>query len=475
VLKLVETSSANHAGDTASRTKYACLSHCWGKVLLITTKTTNLEEMMHGIAFESFPKTFQHAMTTTLKLGISYIWIDSLCIIQDDSIDWEDQSKQMAAIYRNGHFTIAASRATGSTGGCFSQPEDRYRRDKIIANREDGTTFPLWIRRPIDHNTWPLLKRGWVFQERLLSRRIIHFANEEVVWECMERTTCECSRATTTWPASSRIDNKSQHHTSIANSSRADLADGWRGMVMSYTAMKLTYARDVFPALSGLVKSIELEKQSKYVGGLWLDSFAVDMLWRLVNNTNSIDSRPKQYLAPSWSWASVIGGITYNTIGGRTIDKTALKRVHVQVKKVVVTPTGTDEHGMLKSGTVELRGSIVPVEAYYEGQFTNYPYLRIGDEERISPMWDDPVIDGQFQGDVSSDIFLLKMATTTTRGRGLARFVQEDYEAELICLVLRRTDKIKQVFTRLGYVSRYWPEKEKWFRHADKEEVIQIV
>jgi hypothetical protein len=470
-VKLINTAQCMEEGVMKPDCKYACLSHCWGKVPIITTTSKTISDMTRGISFDSFPKTFQHAIITTLKLDVLYLWIDSLCIIQDSTSDWEHESKLMANVYNDAVFTVAASRATGAADGCFSQPTARYRGEEVIAYLEDGTTCPVWIRRPIDHNVWPLLKRGWVFQERLLSRRIIHFSNEEIVWECMERLTCQCSHVTSSWPASNNIDSKAQHHMSLTSNSSSNLTDRWRDMVCSYTAMRLTYEKDIFPALSGLAKTIHTRIRQDYCAGMWHDSLLIDMLWRLSNSINFSETRPQVWRAPSWSWASVVGKVTYDTMGGRALVVSAIKKLHAQLKSVEVQKCGTDEHGEVASGSVALQGFIVKAEAYFNGIYPHYPHLRIGEKERISPEWDDPVIEGKFSPglDLDSGVYLLKMATTTSKGTN-----GDDLEEELVCLVLRCIDEGTNKFSRLGYLSRYWPEKDQWFKEAKKTTIIVV-
>lgn len=273
VVKLVHTSSLRYL----SYPEYACLSHCWGKERLITTTKENLREAAHGIPVELFPKTFQHAIITTLKLGTSYLWIDSLCIVQDSAEDWDKESKEMARVYSSALFTIAASRARGAADGCFSKPDARFRGEQITAYRRDGSTFPVWVRHRIKHKSWPLLERGWVFQERLLSRRIIHFSDEELVWECREHSTCECTRVVSSWPQLNILDKKSQHHVSMGSNSPADMADQWRSMIGTYTRMALSFEKDIFPALSGLAKTFQ-PFRSTYFAGLWRDSILMDLL-----------------------------------------------------------------------------------------------------------------------------------------------------------------------------------------------------
>jgi hypothetical protein len=140
-------------------------------------------------------------MQLALKLGFRYIWIDSLCIIQDDAEDWETQSALMSEIYQNAVLTLAATSSTGDNEGCCTRNAHRTPALEITLP-EDVGTCRIAVRRPLNHfdsqttdgllKHFPLLTRGWAFQERLLSPRVLHICESELVWECREATTCEC-------------------------------------------------------------------------------------------------------------------------------------------------------------------------------------------------------------------------------------------------------------------------------------------
>ena len=270
----------------------ASVSHCWGLGPMLTTKSTNIAEHENGIKLSNFPRTFQEAMAFALKMGVRYIWIDSLCIIQDSAEDWETESKKMANIYTDGHFTIAASRSRGSEQGLYSESPPENIGEKMVVSSSNGKEYPFRFRKPIDHNTWPLLKRAWVYQERWLSRRIFHFAIEEIVWECMESTRCECSHAVSAWDKSRSIDSKALHHKVLASASSDDLADQWREMVTKYASMSLTYTKDIFPALSGLAKTMESRGMRDYCAGSWKEGLTIDLLWRMKTGAMTYESRP---------------------------------------------------------------------------------------------------------------------------------------------------------------------------------------
>ncbi|KAI0113323.1 heterokaryon incompatibility protein-domain-containing protein [Daldinia grandis] len=207
-LKLVDTSKIG------SEMKYLALSHCWGRSEKMKFKllASNVEACYESIDFCRLSKNMQDAITTTLHLGMSYLWIDSLCIIQEDYTgqevgkiaeiwkdDWEKEAKKMGSVYAGAECTIASTGSSTSAGGCFHERNvtslepckvgvsliDGLSVDWIFARRDDGFDF----ERSVD--LAPLNTRGWVMQERLLSRRILHFGAEMIYWECCCRSASE--------------------------------------------------------------------------------------------------------------------------------------------------------------------------------------------------------------------------------------------------------------------------------------------
>ncbi|CAO2655697.1 Nn.00g045000.m01.CDS01 [Neocucurbitaria sp. VM-36] len=187
--------------DGDQRSDYVALSHCWGTEQTCTTTKITLTDRTSGIPWETMSKTFQHAIKLALKLGFNYIWIDSLCIIQDDAIDWEIESSRMAEIYQNAAMTLAATSSMGDHMGCYT--EDVQAHGELELNLpEDVGACRIAVRRPLEHwagqtanglNThFPLLTRGWAFQERLLCARVLHICHSELIWECREINACEC-------------------------------------------------------------------------------------------------------------------------------------------------------------------------------------------------------------------------------------------------------------------------------------------
>jgi hypothetical protein len=180
---------------------YAALSHCWGTEQPCTTTSSTLEARKTRISWSKIPKTFRDAITFTVKLDIRYIWIDSLCIIQDDATDWEIESGKMADVYQHAAVTLSATSSPGDTQGCFTE-NSTFIKDLEINLPEDVGACRIAVREPLKHwnnlipsqiqKHFPLLSRGWAFQERILAPRVLHFCESELVWECRQISTCEC-------------------------------------------------------------------------------------------------------------------------------------------------------------------------------------------------------------------------------------------------------------------------------------------
>ncbi|RSL74999.1 hypothetical protein CEP51_011277 [Fusarium floridanum] len=368
-VQLVETH-----GKTGS---YVCLSHCWGKDKLITTTSQTIATHFNKIPLTALPKTFRDAVTLTRSLGLRYLWIDSLCIIQDSTEDWQIESSKMADIYHDSFLTIAAISSPGSRGGCFCPEKlsDTCFRvqgdglDTLIAARYcngEGAVSDLQTFM----EAFPALTRAWIYQERMLSRRILYCTYREFQFECRQNETCECgSRFMPPHPepgtpaSKAMMQGKDQYgeleklYGVKGKYSAKQLCQHWQKTVMQYTKLRITYSSDKLPALSGCAKDIGRITGDEFLAGLWRESFAEGLLW--VVNVPVDQPRASVWRAPSWSWASIDStmGIDY-IYAMRTRHRQDFQD---KIKEVECVPDGVDKTGAVKSAHVRIRASICPV------------------------------------------------------------------------------------------------------------------
>ncbi|KAH7379743.1 heterokaryon incompatibility protein-domain-containing protein [Cadophora sp. MPI-SDFR-AT-0126] len=339
-----EKSDTVHLKETreADRDPYMSLSHCWGLEQIITTTTKTLQERKAGIKLSDLSKTFRDAVKITRGLGIRYLWIDSLCIIQDDMKDWEVESAKMADVYMNSQLNIAATHSSSGKGGCFAE---RWSLDTlnqvelnvgddiwIESDADEEVKYKIYIwnalhvahdhfTRSMDYtNTMelasPLLSRAWVFQERLLSVRTLHFHAEELIWECGSGVSCECSRLEDYQggdPDGLLQDNESEQlkmiYTWITSSkaTESQILEIWLELVREYCSLKLTKQIDRLTALSGLASRVATRLPGEYLAGLWSQDLPRALCWsRESGYRNKYPTfRDPDAYAPSWSWASI--------------------------------------------------------------------------------------------------------------------------------------------------------------------------
>ncbi len=340
VVCLLETKAVND-----KYAPYMTLSHCWGKgpEQIITTTTNTLENRKSGIPMSQLSKTFRDAVKITRGLGIQYLWIDSLCIIQDDKLDWEIESAKMADVYMSSQLNLAATHSNSGKGGCFgerwsmdtnNQTELNVGEDVAIEpdDEEEEGNYKIFYRhafhvahdhftRTMDYtNTMehasPLLSRAWVFQERLLSPRTLHFHAEELIWECASGISCECSRLQNhKWGdpnglvEQQEVNQLKMMYASIASTDTTEskVLDTWLEFVSEYCTLKLTQQMDRLPALSGLASRVAKRLSSQYLAGIWFQDLPRALCWQIdgAYHNEYPNFRDPSPSAPSWSWASI--------------------------------------------------------------------------------------------------------------------------------------------------------------------------
>jgi Heterokaryon incompatibility protein (HET) len=355
--------------SNGENSRYAALSHCWGKNLTksspVVTTTANLQDKKHEIKLETLPKSFRDAIVVCRKFGIPYLWIDSLCIIQDSTSDWAAEAGRMSAVYANSLVTIAAVSAEDSTGGCFiSRDEDHY--EEIHVDCREDRRKAIAIRRlPSLHEyvRGKLQNRGWALQEFALPVRKLLFTSDELGWECYTARHCECGVGEGLFdPYLKAVDllkrTKTPPNMENAASTNFRTLDNlvefkWEDVVYNFTQRELTFASDLLPAMSGLATMQAWSTGKTYAAGLWVEDLVTGLLWWPRPYTAC--KRHASYHAPSWSWASVVGTLIYHDFGEFT---SAIPRI----QEVKVFPLHSENPlGALSSAYIDLEGFVVPV------------------------------------------------------------------------------------------------------------------
>ncbi|KAK6065122.1 heterokaryon incompatibility protein [Seiridium cupressi] len=272
-LKIVEISPR-------SNYRYATLSYCWGDGVSFKATKSNIHDLTAGFSVIHLPKTISDAIEIAYRLGLTYIWIGSLCILQDSLEDWEDQSAKMGQIYKESHITIASSSAE-SASESFLKTRPWAESENVTITHRHGEVIiaarPCCLRG--HHNvyrlddTWlrdPLDFRGWALQEKVLSTRYAAFSPEELQWQYNTVHDCECQVPTT----------RPMPNLGILNLSNS-VFEHWHSVVSEFSRRRLTYPEDKLPALSGIAHYIHRHTGSQYVAGLWADNIIVDLLWEV--------------------------------------------------------------------------------------------------------------------------------------------------------------------------------------------------
>ena len=310
---------------------YATLSYSWGSSGFAMTTSENYEEMKLGFDRRRLPIVFQDAAEMAQSLGICYLWIDTLCIVQDSSTDWEEQAARMGQIYEAAAITIAASLSTDPHHSLFQERERIYEQIELSSGLQGGPVDVVFkarrkIARGIHAKTGrsrdidPLDTRAWGLQEKMLSTRLIAFTGAELQWTCRASKACECRHSAL--PANPLF---AVPIGAATTNGIVELSRSWSQIIEEYSARELKFPEDRLPALSGLANKFGAETGYTYIAGGWKETLLYDLVWQR-------DLGPvlgsSTWIAPSWSWASSSGAVNFrlarHSYPGSRIEHTRL-------------------------------------------------------------------------------------------------------------------------------------------------------
>ncbi|KAK4934830.1 hypothetical protein LTR10_023998 [Elasticomyces elasticus] len=285
---------------------YMTLSHCWGQNQPLMLEKNSLSLLKGVIPLKDLPRTYADAVVITLRMGCQYLWIDSLCIVQDSAEDWEAAVQEMGNIYRFSSCNIAALDACDAMEGCFST-----RIPHVVSH----------CAAKVGGRIYHAKFRGWgnATSERILAPRTIGFGASALTWECLQGQGNEINRGFTRdaiddfkqalhqnqgFEQDLVINNQDEAPYPMSATDyhfRSPLTGHiWHRILERYTASQLTFRADRWAAISGVARAIQSLTGCSLLAGMWRENMLCDLAWAVESCGSMIDNS-----FPSWSWVSV--------------------------------------------------------------------------------------------------------------------------------------------------------------------------
>ncbi|RSL74086.1 hypothetical protein CEP53_000463 [Fusarium sp. AF-6] len=374
---------------------YVTLSHRWGSLPFLQLDDDTKQDLEAGMPIMNLPATFRDAVSIAHRLGIQYLWIDSLCIKQDSRNDWLEEAPRMQHIYGGAAMNIVAGYSNGPESGLF-HARDSHLVESFIAQAEwndsPSKQYLIWNETEFreDFAYAPLTRRGWVFQERLLAPRILQFGKIQTYWRCSELFACE------SWPfgASSSEQGYTVRYGPDLDDLQLDPTSDntvvrdqsyqtrkWELLVMQYSACDLTKPQDKLIALSGVANWFRNVTGEQYVAGMWRSALPRLLCWKRDTRHSETPEarrpRPACYRAPSWSWASIDDPVFYPSCEDHGI--TRLENL-IEITNVDIVAQGEGKTAQVSNGVLTARGWLHPFK-FLSRQRYEIKY-KIGDEIR---------------------------------------------------------------------------------------------
>lgn len=494
------------------RARYATLSHCWGTSANFVTTLGNQPTRVAGMDTGDMPKTFRDAITVARRLGLRYLWIDSLCILQGDKEDWEAESAKMGSYYGDSYITIAADCSPDDTNGFLrmrpSSIVDPPVADVVYADEVSkfeweagGQMCRLYLRKMSQHVNYgsdsnpierePLQQRAWTLQERYLSKHILHFGSNQNYLE-------DHTRKLIIFEDGRQTENNKLYWSQLYDQSDAIPFRGWYRMIEEYMMRDITDRSDTFPALSGIAQLIGRVSNETYRAGLWQGDIVRGLLWYIERGGNRSARiwkyQSQDYLAPSWSWASAAGLVSFrldydervSALGAETmIDRIEHTYSFITVVDCSTIPAGNDPLGRLERASLSLNAPIFPVQDLeWEDTPWKGPLVTISVDTRAGLYWSSATLDNVLELDSALRERSLYAVFIAYKAGGYhgpsSRWPHVSYGL----IVERDSGERRDVFRRLGmffrtipYLSQEVPDgviSDAMFGETDRKTIILV-
>lgn len=489
--------------STGATGKYAALSHCWGGVITPVLCEGAIRDFLEDLPVSQLAANFQDTVKLVRELGVRYLWIDSLCILQDSALDWQVESANMAAVYQNAAVTIYASTSPGSKHGIFPRKESAASSQKpnkvrvpVFPHGDDKYFVEVQILEEVeDEDLWkldvmsPLAIRGWCLQELILSPRRLFCGKKQLYWQCLHdyQAADGLPRSPGVRTTTSEYRETMRQIHSTRKPSREEVLSEYYTLVSKYSYRKLSYGSDKLLALTGLTSQLHAAVGGEYIAGLWTCDITSGLIWRSVG---PCATHSEEYRAPSWSWAVTDEKIIFGFAGFRPPGKWAAELVNHRVE--LVDPS--NPYGQVTSAQLTIRALTKRFvrSAQRVAPTHNIPYHEVG-----TVRFDDNVREDQRQTGTcpvvivtsANDDFLVSTLKSSEPANGLvtdldeSQFIAKEHLAVVIdstqsifsCLVLRRAgESSASLWERVGYLELRDVKTEDWMS-TWKQQIITMV
>ena len=353
---------------------YVALSYCWGGPQTAVLTVATLETYTHGVPLTSSPQTIQDAILVCRKLGFQYLWIDALCIIQDSPEDKAHEIQKMGFIYSNAILTISASSAKGVKDGFLKKRIWRKQDPEWFllpfASGDDGSTSTIYARRFTTYHTSsePLNSRAWALQEDILSQRVLAYDSYRIRWQCKTTYHADGGKISDLGLDLNNIEKLVPFSEVKEEEIFPAALKAWIKVVETYSMRTATFCSDTLPAISAMAEYFSHVLGDKYLAGLW-ESYLPQCLMWFAHRSDDYDfsqfGKLNQYVAPSWSWASLNGPTWFGHRFGM------LENIEIFVKVEECTVRRASEEmrfGEVIAGRLTMSGFLQPVICFARKQ-----------------------------------------------------------------------------------------------------------
>jgi len=363
-VRLVEDLQCHH-------TRWAALSYVWGGVQSFQTTAASFASMQAGFGAQDLPLTLRDAVTVCIAMSLDYLWVDSLCIIQDDDEDLARELASMPQIYQRAWVTISASTAASVSEGflqkrCYSHRALPISLPYLADDGSDAGEI-VYVRHEsaCGDETEHINERAWTYQERRLSSRVLDFRHNYVALYCYEGKRCQ-GGGSKRWKktgSGKRLAAATQEQRLYRPLSSHEELPPWHGIVDEYAIRQTSFPSDKLTALSALADLYKQSTGHTYIAGLWKESLMKDLCWS--TRGGDIFWRPDVYRAPSWSWAAVDvarpAGAVSHSMYHRINDLTKNPKTTIMDFAIEQEPPNTT-FGKIHAGFLELRAPVLWTE-----------------------------------------------------------------------------------------------------------------